>query len=171
MSLLILTEGISSQELKCANGTCQIDVKKFNPSRCNTSKPSSFKKKNNFRFMPNEEDLDIKVTHEDRGLNMLKLEEQKYVQQQGEYLEPVTEEEQNTIILDPNKYIMSQSEVERYNEEQNQIARTQLYEERELGERLIEVDDNDQLPMSLFYCENNTKPIYNQELREFQCVI
>jgi hypothetical protein len=169
MSLLILTESIASQELKCANGTCQIDVKNFNPSHC-TSKPSSFKKQNNFRFMPKEEDIDIRVTHEERGLNMLKLEEQKYIQQQGEYLEPLTEEEENTIVLDPNKYIMSQSEVEKYNEEQNQIARTQLYEERELDERLIEEDEG-QLPMSLFYCENNTKPIYNKELREFQCVI
>jgi len=170
-SLLILTEGIASQELECANGSCHINVQRFNPSQCNASKPSHFKKKSDFRFMPKEENIDLKVTHEDRALKTVKLEEQKYIQQQGEYLEPLTEEEKNTIVLAPSKYIMSQSELERYNEQQNQIARTKLYEERALDKRLIEEDDKSQLPMSLFYCENNTKPIYNKELREFQCVI
>ena len=62
----------------------------------------------------------------------------------------------NTIIPAPEKFVANPEEQELYFEQQ-----------REMGLELIEPS----LPMSLFYCMNNTEPVYDEQEEQFNCIV
>lgn len=162
LSLSILTSTITADGLKCSNGQCHIDVKNFSPSKNMSNKIRTFKnieKKIVASKQPKfltELDKSIQVQHENLKLDVLYLGHKKYIQQENEILEPETEEEKNTIIPAPEKFVANPEEQELYYEQQ-----------KEMGIELIEPS----LPMSLYYCMNNTEPVYDEKAEQFNCII
>ena len=162
LSSVILTNSLIAQGLECSGGACRINVKKFSPSK-NIQKEikhfKNIKRKHRFLNANNNGEEELKVKYQDKHLvPIINLGSTKYVKQENEILEPETEEEINTIILAPNRYVGTEEEIELY-----------IQQQRELGMDLEEIQLT--LPMSLFYCKNNTEPIYDDKLELFQCVI
>jgi hypothetical protein len=162
LSLSILTISTTADGLNCSNGQCHIDVKSFSPSKNMPNKIHTFKniEKNNIiskkpKFLT---DLDksIQVKPEDSEFDVLYLGHSKYIQQENEILEPLTEEEMNTIVPAPEKFVASPNEQKLYYEQQ-----------KEMGLELIEPS----LPMSLYYCMDNKEPVYDEESEQFNCII
>jgi len=168
LSTLILTNNSFAQEVNCGVNGCYVNLDKITPSKRHYKPSNSFKKIQQPRFLQTAKNNELRVTHQETYIETINLATNKYRQQRGEYLEPESELERNTIILAPQKYVMSYEERELYNEQQNQRAKTNLNQEPiSLENRLIEPE----LPMSLYYCKNNSEPIYNLELDKFQCII
>ena len=162
LSLSILTSTTTANGLKCSNGQCHIDVKKFTPSKNMPKTIHTFKnieKKNiqaeNFNFLT-ELDKSLQVKNENLELDVLYLGHNKYIQQENEVLDLLTEDEMNTIIPAPEKFVANPEEQELYYEQQT-----------EMGIELIEPS----LPMSLFYCNNDTEPVYDEKAEQFNCII
>ncbi len=101
-------------------------------------------------------DKSLQVKGENLGLDILYLGHNKYIQQENEVLEPVTEEDINTIIPAPEKFVANPEEQKLYLEQQ-----------RKMGIELIEPS----LPISLYYCSNDTEPIYDEKSEQFNCII
>ena len=157
LSTVILTNNVIAQGLDCSNGQCHINVGNFTPSKNMPKKIEQFKKiKREHRFI---EDSDLKVAIPNIEIETIELNSEKYVRQMGEFIEPIREEI-DTIVLAPNKYvdIMSPEDLNRYNRQQ-----------LEAGGDIELIKPS--LPMSLYYCQNNTEPVYNEELHQFQCTI
>jgi hypothetical protein len=164
LSTLIVTNNISAQELECSDGKCQVNLNnlKKKPNNVNTFKNIQP------RFMRSQikENHNLQVTHEETYVETFDLGGNKYIQQEGEYLEPETEIEKNTIILAPHKYVMNYQEREKHNEQQSKKINFNG-KGQDLENQLFEPI----LPMPLYYCENNTEPVFNLELEQFQCII
>ena len=162
LSSVILTNSLIAQGLECSGGVCRINVKKFNPSKNMKKEIKHFKRlKQKHRFLNtnNNGEEELKIKYQDKHLvPIINLGSKTYVKQENEILQPETEEEINTIILAANKYVGTEEEIELY-----------LQQQRELGIDLEEIELT--LPMSLFYCKNNTEPIYDDKLELFQCII
>ena len=162
LSLSILTTNTPADGLKCSNGQCHIDVKKFSPSK-NMPKTIHTFKNIEKKSLPTKHsqfltalDKSIQVQRENFKLDVLYFGHQKYIQQENEILEPETEEERNTIIPAPEKFVANPDEQELYYEQQI-----------EMGIELIEPS----LPMSLYYCMNDTEPVYDEKAEQFNCII
>jgi len=167
LSTFILANPILAQELKCGVNGCHVDVTKFTSSKKSFRPVNSFKKIKKARFLQSANN-GLKVTHQELELETMKFTADTYRKQAGEYLEPESEVEQNTIVLAPSKYVMTYEEQEIYNEQQNTIAQTKLNNGSiDLEIKLLE----NTLPMPLYYCKNNTEPVYDEQLEQFQCVI
>jgi len=162
LSTVVLTNSLTAQGLECSGGVCRINVKKFTPSK-NMQKEikqfKSFKQEHRFLKTSNNNNEELKVEYQKKNLvTIVNLESNKYVKQENEIVEPETEEEINTIILAPNKYVGTEEEIELY-----------IQQQKELGIDLEEIELT--LPMSLYYCKNNSEPIYDDKLELFQCLI
>jgi len=167
LSTFIFINPILAQELKCGPNGCYVDINKFTSSKKSFKPLNNFKKIRKARFLQAENNT-LKVTHQELELETIKFTANTYKKQVGEYLELESETEKNTIVLAPHKYVMTYEEQEKYNEQQNVIAKTQLNQDSiDFENQLLE----DPLPMPLFYCKNNTEPIYDEQLEQFQCVI
>jgi hypothetical protein len=165
LSTIILTNSGVAQGTECSGGNCQVNVKKFTPSKNMPKQTKSFKKfkqKHRFLFTTHQDkdliDEDLKIDYQRKQLDTFRLESNRYLKQDNEVLEPLTDEELNTIILAPNKYVGTEEEIELY-----------LRQQREIGIDLEEIQLT--LPMSLYYCKNDTEPIYDDKLEQFQCII
>jgi len=158
--LSILTStSITADGLKCSSTGCYVDVKKFDKSKNMPKKVSSFKnKKIVHKFLtPLEKSIQVKFKNSS-DIEIISLEPYKYRKQENEILEPVSDEEMNTIVPAPEKFIASHEEQELYNEQQ-----------MELGGDIELIEPS--LPMSLYYCNNNTEPIYDEKAEQFNCII
>ena len=162
LSTLMLTNTLSAQKgsLNCTDGACYVNVKKFKRSKNISNKANTFKRTPQVTFMkPLIAESDLRVTHQEPHLETFNLASEKYIQQENEVLEPVTEEEENTIIFAPEKYVANTEEREEYYEQQQAMGIEDL--------ELIEPS----LPMSLYYCRNHTEPVFDEKLHLFQCII
>jgi len=159
LSTVILTNSITAQGLECSGGACHINVKNFAPSKNMPKEIKRFKHTKKQRiFRTNHADEELKVNYQDKQLDTFSLESEKYVKQDNEIVELLTEEEKNTIIPAPEKFIAT--------EEERQI----FYQQQlRLGVELEEIELTS--PMPLYYCKNNTEPIYDDKLSQFQCLI
>jgi len=158
LSLSILTTSTTADGLNCSNGQCHINVKDFKPSKNMPKKIHTFKninRKNHSKFLT-ALDKSIQVKHQNLKLDVLYLGHNKYVKQENEIVEPLTEEEINTIIPAPEKFVANSEEQELYFEQQ-----------REMGIELIEPS----LPMSLYYCMDDREPVYDEKAEQFNCII
>jgi len=159
LSTIILTNSITAQGVECSGGKCRINVKTFNPSRNMPKEIKPFKNvQKKHRFLISHSDEELQVRYEDKQLDTFSLDSKKYTRQQHELLQPLTEEELNTIILAPEKYVGNDEEREKYYQQQ-----------REMGVELELIELT--LPMSLYYCKNDSEPIYDEKLEQFQCII
>ncbi len=160
LSLSILTSTTTANGLNCSNGQCHIDVKNFSPSKNMPKKIYTFKGLNkSIKTHPRlltPLDKSLQVKRENLKLDIIYLEPQQYHKQENEVLEPLTEEEINTIIPAPEKFVANPEEQELYYEQQE-----------ESGIELIKPS----LPMSLYYCINDTEPIYDEKSNQFNCII
>jgi len=163
LSTVMVTNALSAQtaKLDCKNGGCYVNVKNFKHSKNIPSRTTTFKRTPQATFMkPLISEQNLKVTHQEPNIETFNLASKKYIQQENEILEPLTEEEARSMVLAPNKYVMSPEELEIYNEQQSQLG---INMEDELIEHT--------LPMSLYYCRNRSEPIYDEKLHLFQCLI
>jgi len=159
LSLSILTTPTTADGLNCSNGQCHINVKNFSPSKNMPKKIHTFKNintKNHSRFLT-PLDKSLQVKHQKLKLDVLYLEHNKYVQQDNEVLVPLTEEEINTIIPAPEKFVGTE-EIELYLEQQ-----------REMGVDIELIEPS--LPMSLYYCMDSREPIYDEKAEQFNCIV
>ncbi|SFV57128.1 hypothetical protein MNB_SV-14-628 [hydrothermal vent metagenome] len=157
LSILTSTTTIA-EGLKCSANGCYVDVKKFNQSKNMPKKVSSFKnKKIVHRFLtPLDKSIQVKFKNPS-DVDIISLEPYKYHKQENEVLEPIPEtEEINTITPDPEKFVATPEERKLYYEQQENM-----------NLELIEPS----LPMSLYYCDNDTEPIYDEETQQFNCIV
>jgi len=151
LSLSILTSSITANGLNCSNGKCYIDVTKFAPSK------NMPKKINTFKNLDKELDNTLRVKN-DTELDVLSLESDMYVKQDNEVLTPLTEEEMNTIVPAPEKFVATQEEQDLYYEQQ-----------RDMGIELELIEPS--LPMPLYYCLDNKEPIFDEREKQFNCIV
>ncbi len=143
LSISILTNSTIADGLNCSEGHCTVDVSRFAPST--NMKINKFKKGEEIKLTPL--DKTIQVKENTLGLDKFHFESSKYVKQYNEILEPLTEEEQNTIIPAPEKFVATPEEIDEL--------------------ELIQPS----LPMPLYYCLDNRDPIYDEKARQFNCII
>jgi len=149
LALSLLTNSTTANGLKCSDGKCYIDVSKFAPSKNMPKKINTFKK------------LDKKLDSTIRVKNDTEFDiifAKSYVKQDNEILTPLTEEEENTIIPAPEKFVATPKEKDSYYKQQR---------ERGIELELIEPS----LPMSLYYCLDNKEPIFDESARQFNCIV
>ena len=151
LSITFLTMNLSAgTNMTCKNGVCILDLS--NLSSDNEIKEVK-KDKNLFTIIKEKKTLIIeKIT----------LNKSKYIKQKNEKLEPLNEKEMETIILAPEKYIMTVAEIEKY--EANQIHLTMP--NKTIGHKII---DKSTLPTSEYFCENNKEAVYHQETDSYEC--
>jgi len=147
LSLSILTNSTTANGLNCSNGKCYIDVSKFAPSK------NMPQKINTFKNLDKELDNTLRVRN-DTELDIISAE--SYVKRDNELLTPLTDEEMNIIIPAPEKFVTTQEEQDLYYEQQ-----------REMGIELIEPS----LPMPLYYCLDNKEPLFDEQARQFNCIV
>jgi len=168
LSLLLLTSNLSSQEVDCKNGQCHVNVASFPSSKNMPKRINTFKKIHSISFLTPLENEDLRITHPKVYVETIILSPSTYIKKNNEKLIAESDIEKNTLILAPHKYVMSIEEREKYNEQQNKLAKTKLaMEPKELELKIIEPS----LPIPLYYCKNNTEPIYDEKLEQFQCLI
>jgi hypothetical protein len=162
LSLSLLTSTTIADGLECSNGQCRIDVENFSPSQNMPKNIHTFKNIEQKNIQPKHPkfltplDKSIKVRHKSLKLDILYLNPNKYIKQKNEVLEPLTDEEMNTIVPAPEKFVANPDEQELYYEQQ-----------KEMGIELIEPS----LPMSLYYCMDNREPVYDEKAEQFNCII
>ena len=149
LSLSILTSSTTANGLNCSNGKCYIDVSKFAPSK------NMPKKINTFKNLDKELDKTLRIKN-NTELDVISV--KSYVKQENEVLTPLTEEEMNTIVPAPEKFVATQEEQDLYYEQQ-----------REMGIELELIEPS--LPMPLYYCLDNKEPIFDEEARQFNCIV
>jgi len=133
LSIILLTTSISAEtNMICDGKHCFIDLSKLSSSKDMIAEVTQFNKV---------EDREVVATVVETDVSS------------------VTEME--TIVLDPNKYVMTEAEVEEYEMEDLLMQPMENIENR--------IIDGTKLPTSAFYCENNTKPVYHSESDSFEC--
>jgi len=179
LSTLLLTANLSAQHLECKDGKCFIKMNKFTSGKNLPVTIQHFKMKKMVALTPQpniepktrtpqpniepktrtpQPNIEPKTSemvatapiiiqeqaNDENKLEIIAFDHSTYVKQQDEKLEPINDEVE-TIVLDPSKYIMTQAE-------------------KELREKTT-------LPSSDYYCKNQKKAVYNQELKTYQCAI
>lgn len=162
ISLSILTSGTRADGLNCSpDGYCKVDVNRFLPSKNMPKKIHGFKNIHISSVSLTPLDKSIQVKDENLKLDILSLAPYKYHKQENEVLEPLTEEDMNTIIPSPEKFVATPEERELYYQQYKKIG----LDSEEL--ELIQPS----LPMSLYYCLDSKEPIYDEKELQFNCII
>lgn len=150
MSTMLVTNTFGSGVQKCAGGACFVNLEK-------TRSLESFKKKSE---------------------RLLIIEQPRFIQN--------TMDKTIVIILDGEKlsvfpsYVMTEEEKVSFYKEQKAIALNEELNKKDRKETLViaqEVEhvedkilEKTKLPTSEYFCEKNTKPLYDKALDSFQCV-
>ena len=151
LSITFLTMSVSAgTSMTCKNGVCILDLSNLSLDK---EKKEVKKSKNLFSIIKEKKSIIIE---------MIALKKSKYIKQKNEKLEPITDREMETIILAPEKYIMTVAEIEKY--ESNQIQLT--LPDKNIGNQIVEKST---LPTSEYFCENNKHAVYHQETDSFEC--
>ena len=153
LSILFLTMNLSAgTSMTCKNGVCILDLS--NLSSDSDKKIKEIKKeKNLFTVIKEKKNITIE---------MITLHKSKYIQQKNEKLEPVDDKQMETIILAPEKYIMTVAEIEEYESSQIQLTMPN----KNIDNKIIEKTT---LPTSDYFCENNKQAVYHQETDSYEC--
>ncbi|MBU1668322.1 hypothetical protein KKC13_07860 [bacterium] len=186
LSTLLLTANLSAQQIECKNGKCFINLSKLAPTKNPPATVQNFKMKKIASSTPEQsiEPKTIEVTvaattiqeqaSNENQLEVIAFDHSTYVMQENEQLELINDELE-TIVFAPSKYIMTKAEIEQYyeqlnvNEEEINVHIAIADEENEkIEDKIIEKTI---LPTSEYYCENQKKAVYNQELKTYQCTI
>jgi hypothetical protein len=155
LSVLLLTTTVVADTKKvCTGRKCFIDISKFSSIKGNKFKT----KKSTFKLKK----LKAKKSLYD-NIEMLSLDKSKYVQQKNEKLTPIPSNEMETIILAPEKYIMTASEIKEYESEYIKLA----LPTDDINKKIMKKAKA--LPKSDFYCKNNKKPVYRDASNSYEC--
>lgn len=183
LSTLLLTASLSGQQqMECKHGKCFINLSKFTPSKHLSATVHHFKRIKIASLTPekNLEPKTIKMatattTNNQNESDIIAFDHSTYVMQKNEQLEQIDDNGVETIVFSPSKYIMTQAEIKQYykqlsvNEEELTVHMAIADKEnKKIGDKIIEKTT---LPISDYYCENQKKAVYNQELKTYQCTI
>jgi hypothetical protein len=153
LSLSLLTVNLSAgKNMVCKDGKCFIDL-----SHLDDKVKKSKVKKNLFNY----KDIRKKRTLDER-IEKIVLDKSKYIKQANEILKPLSKSEIATVILAPEKYIMTALELEKY--EVEHIELTLLDEDTK-----SKIIKKSKLPTSEYFCEKNQKLIYQKLTDSFEC--
>ena len=152
LSISFLTMNLSAgTSMTCKDGVCILDI----------SNLSSDDKKN--KEVKNKKKLfSVVKDRKSRKVEMITLNKSKYIQQKNEKLEPMDNNKMETIILSPEKYVMTVAEVEKYELEHIQLR----LPNKNIANKIIEKTT---LPTSAYFCENNKKAVYDKETNSYEC--
>jgi len=147
----LLMNNLSAQVNDCPN--CKVEIPKMGHSK----NIKQFKSLNIDKHQ-------LRVTHAIEGVETYAFGHQTYIKQEHEVLTPETEEEKNTIIFAPSTYVnlMSPQDFEKYKRQSKESG-------MESEEIEIKKIFKAKLPVSLYYCKNDSEPVYNEKLEKFQC--
>lgn len=161
LSTLLLTTNISAQQIECKDGKCFINLSKIASAKKSSTKVKNFKvRKVSPLTVAKQMGLKtIQPAGEPNNLEIIAFDHSTYVMQENEQLE--LDDGMDTIVLSPSKYIMSKSELEKYYHATEE-------ERINIEDKIIEKST---LPVSEYYCNNDKKAVYNQELKTYQCII
>ena len=149
LSISFLTMNLSAgTNMTCKNGVCILDL-----SNLSLDDKEVRAKKKLFTVVKDKKSRQIEI---------ITLNKSKYVQQKNEKLELVKDNSIETIILAPEKYIMTVAEVEKY--EVNQIQLT--VPNKNVDNKIMEKST---LPTSEYFCEKNKKAVYHKETDSYEC--
>jgi len=157
LSVLLLTTTVTADtNIICKGGKCFIDISKFSSN--NSSKIKHEKVVFRSKKIRTRKKLDL-----DNGIKMVSLDKSKYVKQKDEKLKPISQDEIETVVLAPEKYIMTIEEIQEY-----ELAHIQLSKPAEdINNKILK--KTKPLPKSEFYCKNNKKPVYRNESNSYEC--
>jgi uncharacterized cupredoxin-like copper-binding protein len=136
--------------MTCKNGVCILDLSNLSLDK---EKKEVKKEKNLFSVIKEKKNTMIE---------MITLKKSKYIKQKNEKLEPLNNRQMETIILAPEKYIMTVAEIEKYESNQIQLSMPN----KNIGNKIIEKST---LPTSEYFCENNKQAVYHQETDSYEC--
>ena len=149
LSISLLTVSLSAgTHMVCKGGVCIIDVS-------NLSSDNKIEKVQTKKNLFKKKDINQKI-------EMIALDKSKYSKQSHEKLNPIKNSELETIILPPEKYVMTVAEIEEY--ELNQIQL--ILPNKNIGNKIIEKST---LPTSEYFCEKHKKAVYHKETNSFEC--
>jgi len=153
LSLSLLTVSLSAgKNMVCKDGKCFMDLSQLD----NDSKEEKVQK-NLFKHN--------KVTISNRSMQRLEVfsfAKSKYHKQPNETLEILQNSNIETIVLTPDKYIMTDREQAIYEAEHIELT----LPDRDTENKIIE---KTKLPTSEYFCEKNQKLIYQTETDSFEC--
>ena len=153
LSISLLTVSLSAgKNMVCKDGKCFIDLSHLDKKIEDTK----VQKKNLFNHN------DINLQGKNNQIETMALDKNKYYKQNNEKLKPLSQSEMETIVLSPEKYIMSASEIEVYEAEHIQLT----LPNKDVENKIIE---KSKLPTSEYFCEKNQKLIYQQATDSFEC--
>lgn len=179
LSTLLLTANLSAQQIECKNGKCFINLNKIAPTKNTPVKVQSFKVKKTslFTTKKNIEPKTVEVAtattitqekvSQKNKLEIIAFDHSTYVMQENEQLELI-DGDIETIVFSPSKYIMTQTEIEQYEKKINTEITIVDEGNKKIEDKIIEKTN---LPTSEYYCKNQKKAVYNQELKTYQCTI
>jgi len=151
LSISFLTINLSAgTNMTCKNGVCILDLSNLSLDK---EKKEVKKEKNLFSVIKEKKNTMIE---------MITLKKSKYIKQKNEKLEPLNNRQMETIILAPEKYIMTVAEIEKYESNQIQLSMPN----KNIGNKIIEKST---LPTSEYFCENNKQAVYHQETDSYEC--
>lgn len=158
LSTLLLTANVSAQKMECKDGKCFISINKLTPTKNSSGKIKHFKMKKMIPFKVAKKMglRTIQPATEKNRIEIIAFDHSAYIKQENEHLE-IVENEPETIVLSPGKYIMSQTEIEEY-----------YGEEINIEDKIMKKST---LPTSEYYCKNHKKAVYNKNLNAYQCTI
>ena len=153
LSLSLLTVSLSAgKNMLCKDGKCFIDLSHLD------NKSNKIKiQKNLF----NHSDIRLKRTRNQK-IEIIVLDKNKYLKQKNEIVQPLNKYEIETIILPPEKYIMSAVEVDKYEAEHIELT----LPDEDTKSKIIK---KSKLPTSEYFCEKNQKLIYQRATDSFEC--
>jgi len=153
LSLSLLTVSLSAgKNMVCKDGKCFIDLSHLD---------DKVKEKRSRKNLFTHRNIKMKRTLNQK-IERITLDKSKYVKQHNENLEPLNKNEVETIVLAPEKYIMTANELEVYEAEHIQLT----LPDRDVEKKIIE---KTKLPTSEYFCEKNQKLIYQQATNSFEC--
>jgi hypothetical protein len=153
LSISLLTVSLSAgKNMVCKDGKCFIDLSHLDKKNEDTK----VQNKNLF----NHNDINLRGTRSQ--LETIALDKKKYRKQSNENLKPLSESEMETIVLPPEKYIMTAAEIEVYEAEHIELT----VPDKDIENKIIE---KSKLPTSEYFCEKNQKLIYQQATDSFEC--
>jgi hypothetical protein len=153
LSLALLTVSLSAgKKMVCKDGKCFIDLSSLDKTINNN------KSKRN--FFPHHK-IETKKSL-NQQIEKIAFDKSKYVKQDNETVEPLKATELQTIVLPPEKYIMTDKEIESYEAEHIELT----LPDRDVEKKIIEKTN---LPTSEYFCERNQKLIYKQSTDSLEC--
>jgi len=153
LSISLLTVSLSAgKNMVCKDGKCFIDLSHLDKKIEDTE----VQEKNLFN------NNDINLKGKPNQIETMALDKKKYHKQINEKLKPLSQSEMETIVLSPEKYIMSAIEIEVYEAEHIQLTLPNQNVENKIIEKT-------KLPTSEYFCEKNQKLIYQKSTDSFEC--